>query len=99
MKKRTRQQKERAGQKRLQTVEYQYKDTEKKSSPDSSKLPQSSQLLKNSREVTASVRASYAHELFPYDATFIYKDLQKTFVFVTGIFVLLGILTRVLLGH
>ena len=43
-------------------------------------------------------RDAYAHELFHFDTNLIYGDLRKTLILVTSIFVFLGLIARFWLG-
>jgi hypothetical protein len=46
-----------------------------------------------------TVRHSYAQELFHFDTRLIYGDLRKTLVLVVGIFIFLGLIARFGLGR
>jgi hypothetical protein len=93
LKKRTKLQKIRAEQRRAEQVQqvvvphgvqYHYTSSEK-----ATEVPKT-----RSRVQENSVRQAYASELFAYDVRFIYTDLRKTIIIVTGIFIVLGILAR-----
>lgn len=94
MKKRTKEQKQRAEQKRIQMAQatYQYKDAT--ASKGIASVP--SLLVDQSSPLSNNHRVNYAKELFSFDVRLIYGDLRKTITLVIGLFVILGILTKFL---
>jgi hypothetical protein len=108
MKKRTRQQKIKAAERRAQqpavevvSAASRSKELNGRKEPSmgaasSGSVPPVSQTQVSSEQTQ---REAYAHELFHFDTSLIYSDLRKTIILVASIFIFLGLIARFWLGR